>query len=764
MKVEQKTELPIFFDVTGRRWRRFKIWAAFIFITIVALTTWEAYRVASFDDFKRVPEAATSASQLADSLSHINVPVIGEGPLVRLVKVENRTTVREVFRNSLPRHLGQDDRVIVGKHDYAIERYGVTHGKRIIMTFDDGPDVIYTNQLLNLLSQEAVPATFFVVGRSVVQHPDIIQRMVREGHGIANHSFTHANLEVIPPAIAEQEVNLTKRTMRAVSGYDSSFFRPPYVGVDDQSLRNSLHGIVVAQKLGYTLALYDYDTKDWQQHIEGAAIPMPPFDGRDHVMLMHDGGGDRSATITYVQRLIQEARRHGYSFAAMHSLYPGEKSYFQPMAPSPEDEVTVTAMQAILIWPLQVTFALFSVTVLFVFIGLGLYVVLAIVQKKRTKEYAVLKKSDFSPAVTVVVPAYNEEKVLKSCIVGLRKSAYSNLKIYIVDDGSTDKTWRIARRLEKKYDNVRAFRQENAGKAAAINLAIKRTWSPVIIGVDADTVFLPDTIDRLVRHFKDPSIGAVAGMVQVGNCSNLLTRCQFLEYSTSISLERTAQAYLNAIMVVPGACGAWRRKAIVSAGRYSSVTLAEDCDLTIGIHAAGYKVVQDNTAISMTEAPTDIRSFARQRFRWAFGNAQVYWKYKSLLVHRKRDWLNTFVLPLAIVSTIGPVLFLPLLGVITLQNILHGQYAVLLIFSALSLVFQLVRAFVALRLGNERLSFVWIVPVARLLYGPLRVYLLYGTLLKAFQGEPVGWNKFARVGAALHASRRSTRSLFGLKT
>ena len=763
VKPEQK-ELPIFLDLTGRRWRLVKLWVAAIITAAFICVFWFGHRVVSTENSLEQPIGTGSVDRLADLISRTNVPVIGKGPLVRVVKV-NGQSIGGIFNGASSRKLSPEETVLVGTHQYAIERFGMTSPqKRLVLTFDDGPDRIFTTQLLDVLSRESVPATFFVIGNSVVQYPDVARRIAREGHGIANHSFTHADFESIPAIVAEQEINLTSRVIRATTDYDSTFFRPPYVGDTDQSLRDSVRGILQAQKLGYTAALYDYDTNDWQYSHDEKKIKMPPFDGQDHVLLLHDGGGDRTATIEYVSALITEARRHGYTFVTLSALYPANHTFHESLTPSTEDKAVVAVFRAALVWPMQTTFALFSMTVVFVFIGMGLFVVLAIIQRKRTAGDRILDKIDYCPAVAVVVPAYNEEKVLKHCVSTIMKSTYKNLKVLIVDDGSTDNTWRVAQRLEEKYENVRAFRQENAGKAAALNLAIKRTWSPIIIGIDADTVFLPDTVSRLVRHFRDPTVGAVAGLVRVGNRSSILARCQALEYATSISLERTAHTFLNAVMVVPGACGAWRRKAIIDAGRYSSATLAEDCDLTIGVHVAGYRVIQDNTAVSLTEVPATVRSFARQRFRWAYGNMQVYWKYQDILFTNRHGWLDSFVLPLAVVGTIGPLFFLPLLAAIAFGNIINGQYATLLIFMAISFCFQFLRAYVGLALGNESLKYLWLVPIARMLYGPLRVYLIYGTVLKAFQGVPVGWDKLARAGMGLPFSRPSAEASAKLKT
>lgn len=752
---EVRRELPIFYDASKRRWKRVKFWTVGILLALIALIAVESYRVGSFSDIAYTPDATVDAQKLADEMARTNVPVIGEGPLVRVLQIEGHSA-RAVYTEDESRKLSTDELSDIGPYRYVIERYGASgNNKRLVLTFDDGPDAAYTPELLDLLSKESVPVTFFVLGNNVVKHPELIERMVREGHGVANHSFTHVDLETAQPTVAEQELNLTRRAIRATSGYDTTLVRPPYVGVGDQSLRNSIHGIVQSQKLGQTVAIYDFDTNDWQHpNGDGSKIPLPPLDGKDHVLLLHDSGGDRRATISYVERLIQEARSKGYTFAAMHSLYPNEKQYFAKAEPSSEDVITVSAVSALTQWPLRITWTLFIMTVLFVFVGLVLYVIFAAVQVRRTRSHTELAESDFAPAVGIIVPAYNEQRVLRKCIKNLQASTYPNIRIIIVDDGSTDGTWSLAKRLARKYPNTKAYRQENAGKAAAINYGIKRTWSPIIVGIDADTMFLPDTVDRLVRHFKDPRVGAVAGMVEVGNLENLLARCQALEYATSISLERTAQAYMRSIMVVPGACGAWRRKAIIDAGKCSSMTLAEDFDLTVAVHTAGYQVIQDNTAISVTEAPSNLRSFARQRFRWAFGNAQVYWKYRGLLFARERTWFNTLVLPLAITSTLGPIVFLPLVGWIAVQNILSGDYLVMTAFLLLLLFFQFVRAMIALRLGGHSMQHLWYVPVSYVLYAPLRIYLLYGTLLKAFRGDAVGWNKFARTGAVTMKPRK----------
>lgn len=764
MKPQHK-ELPIFLDVSGRRWRIIKIGLVTAVCSFSLLGLWVGGRILSPESAAGTSVSAMSGNteqanllvnqsvdELADSISKTNTPIIGDGPLARVVQVKNNT-VTSLSGPFPDRSLTEDESKAVGTHQYAIEKYGATsQGKRLILTFDDGPDADYTPRLLDVLSQESIPATFFLVGNRIIQHPEIAQRIVREGHDIGNHSFTHVDFESTLTSIAQQEINLTDRILRKSTGYSTTFFRPPYVGDTNQSLRGSVRGILNAQKMGYTVALYDFDTNDWQHASTKTKIPMPSFDGKDHVLLLHDGGGKRDATIAYVKALATEAKKHGYSFSRLSSLYPAEKSFFKSTKSTFEDSVFMTIAQVVLVWPLQTMMILFTITLVFVFFGMGAYMVLAIVQNRRTYRSTELSSPMDGPSVAIIVPAYNEAKVLRGCIESLLRSSYKKLKVFIVDDGSTDNTWKVAQKLANRYKQVTALHQANGGKASALNRGIRRTRSRIVICIDADTQFQTETISRLVRHFADPSVGAVAGLVKVGNRVNILARCQALEYSTSISLERTAQALLGAIMVVPGACGAWRREAIVQAGRYSHSTLAEDCDLTIALHMAKYRVVQDNTAVAFTEVPATLRDFVRQRFRWAFGNVQVFWKYRKVLFSNRNSWLDSFVLPMAITSTMGPLIFLPLLGVLTLSNILNNQYEVLFIFITLSLVFHFLRAWIGLALGHERLRYLLLVPVARVLYGPLRIYLIYGTMLRAVQGMPVGWRKVARVGMILTTS------------
>ena len=144
----------------------------------------------------------------------------------------------------------------------------------------------------------------------------------------------------------------------------------------------------------------------------------------------------------------------------------------------------------------------------------------------------------------------------------------------------------------------------NSGKADALNYGLEHVTEEIFVGIDADTVIAPDAISKLVPHFSNPQVGAMAGNAKVGNRVNLWTRWQALEYITSQNFERRALNTLNAVSVVPGAIGAWRTAAVRAAGGYHHDTVAEDADLTMALLQAGYRVNYEDRALAYTEAPT----------------------------------------------------------------------------------------------------------------------------------------------------------------
>ena len=211
-----------------------------------------------------------------------------------------------------------------------------------------------------------------------------------------------------------------------------------------------------------------------------------------------------------------------------------------------------------------------------------------------------------------------------SSLNNLLRTNYPNFEIIFVDDGSKDATYQKVTTAFSNNDKVFIFSKPNGGKASALNYGIQQSLADYVVCIDADTKLLPNAVSLLMRHFdqqgtSENMTGAVAGNVKVGNEVNAITRWQAIEYITSQNFDRKAFSAVNAITVVPGAIGAFRKKALEDAGGFTTDTLAEDCDLTVRILRCGYTIKNDNHAIAMTEAPETVRMFLKQRFRWSFG-------------------------------------------------------------------------------------------------------------------------------------------------
>ncbi len=753
-----RDEFPIFYDKSGKRWKFTKLFLAVFFVTactsivmlmILALRKAEipaSHHAASSIPGDRLPVESRSPSQLAYSLPK-DIPVIGTGVFLRVSQVHqvnNQAVLADVYSGYQKKILSSQEKKVIGQHKYVIERYGSKPGKHIVLTFDDGPHPIYTPQILDVLSAEGAHSTFFPIGANVVKYPEIAERMTREGHDVANHTFSHADLDLTGNEQARQEINQTQRIIRSVTGVDSALFRIPYGGNDDESVIDDKRAILEAQSLGYVLASYDIDSNDWEFD-DMSQIKMPELDGTDKVVLMHDGGGDRTKTVAYLQSLIQAAKAEGYTFTSLSRLH-SEYKLNATINPSIADDAAFYAANASIVWPKQIIHVLFFTSVFLAFFSIVVAIILAELQLIFHKPRR--RHNGYYPLVSVIIPAYNEEKVLGKTVKSVLRSQYRNLEVIIIDDGSKDRTWEITKEL-RSDPRIRGLHQRNRGKSSAVNRGIKVSRGSIFISIDADTIFLPNTISKMVRFFHDPEIGGVAGVVKVGNVNSWITRWQALEYITSISIERASQAFMKSIVIAPGACSAWRKHAVKKAGGYSAATMAEDCDLTLAVHRAGYQIVQDMSAFAYTESPETLRDLAKQRFRWIFGTIQAFWKHRNMIFNYRYGWLGCFFIPKAILGIMMQLIFTPLLLLVAISNIISGNLSVILLYAAVSFLILVITAAIGLLLARERLTYLIATPAFRIVYSPLRSILLYATALAVLGGMEISWNKVVRSGSAV---------------
>ena len=659
---------------------------------------------------------------------------------------------------------------------YVIQRVG-TKPHQIALTFDDGPDAQWTPQILDILKTKHAPATFFIIGENAESSPQLVQREVREGHDVGNHTFTHPNLGETPPAITRLELNATQRLFEALTGRSMRLFRAPYFGDAEPTTADELIPLQVAQDIGYIEVGLHIDPDDWERPsvadiVSRVIAGAENTDANRHgqVVLLHDGGGNRANTVVALPQIIDGLRARGFTLVTVSELAGLTRD--QGMPPLTTGGVLSRLADRSVFFTLGWFGHLLRwLFLLAIWLGLARLLVLAglAVANWARDRRRVPPALPTEPAlVSVLIPAYNEEKVIVSAIGRILGSDYAALEVIVVDDGSTDATTEVVRQHYANDPRVRLLTIANAGKAHAVNTALREAKGEVVVALDADTQFEPQTLPRLVRWFVDAQLGAVAGNAKVGNRINLITYWQALEYVTAQNLERRALAALGAITVVPGAVGAWRREALEQLGGFPADTLAEDQDLTIAIQKAGYRTLFDADAIAWTEAPDTARGLARQRFRWAYGTLQCLWKHRSMLARKRYGALGMVALPQVwlfqiLFSVVSPLVDLLLVwqalatGMDYLQH--RAQFdshnlMVVLFFYALFMAVDLAASVIAFAMEKrEKWSLLWWLVLQRFGYRQLMYYVVVRSVATALRGPSVGWGRQERKATVVSGHR-----------
>lgn len=650
---------------------------------------------------------------------------------------------------------------------YVIRQAGASD-KKLALTFDDGPDPQYTPEILDILKQKHVTATFFIIGENAETYPGIVQRILADGHEVGNHTFTHPNLADTPDAAVALELNATQRLFQALTGRSLRMFRPPYLGDAAPGSAEDIEPVLTAQSLGYVTIGVGVDPVDWQ--LPGAdtmvkrvlaSIHSKNPEARGSMILLHDAGGDRSQTVAMLPILIDKLRAQGYQLVPVSDLAGFPRAEANPPLAPTFTLFTDRMVFLTLSWLGAVLYACFLVA-----IGLGvarLFVLCALAfwnRRRESRQFALLSATA-SQSVSVIIPAFNEEKVIVATIERILASQDVQVQVVVVDDGSRDATAALVQSRFKGESRVELVCIPNGGKAHALNIGLARARGEIVVALDADTQFEHDTIARLARWFEDPRVGAVAGNAKVGNRINLITRWQALEYIVAQNLERRALAALDTLTVVPGAVGAWRRSVLDRLEGFPSSTLAEDQDLTIAVQKAGYTIVFDASAVAWTEAPATVRGFAKQRFRWAFGTLQCLWKYRSLTFNPRYGWLGMVTLPQAwmfqiILTALAPVADLMLIWQLVGQwigYVEHGaEYSdanlvTVGIYYVVFMVVDLLAALCGFLLEKrENWKLIWWLLLQRFGYRQMMYYVVVRSISTALRGTFVGWSKLERTG------------------
>ncbi|HVZ83797.1 MAG TPA: glycosyltransferase, partial [Terracidiphilus sp.] len=725
------------------------------------------------------PTNPASLSALGPVAPGHEVDTEGEGDIMRVTGLPQqgkRTVQVDTDEPDPTKKLIIDEHMDVYPQTYTVQYYGY-HPDEVALSFDDGPDPKWTPRILDILHSKGVKGTFLIIGEEALENIGLLKRELREGDEIGNHTYTHPDISEISPNRLDLEVKLTERLFASKLGVQPLYFRPPYDIDEEPDTDDQAAPVVHIQQQGFIVIGNKIDTNDWDERVHKTPQEIvqsvldqldrmktkPQF--RGSIILMHDGGGDRSATVAALPVLIDALRAHGYEIVPVSALMGKTAAEVMPALTfwqkvrSLPDSLAFSTLAFIGSFIVMVFFAgdvLMSARLVLV----GIFAVIDRLRRPHRKA-----SPGFNPRIAVLVPAYNEEKVIVRTIRSVLNSDYDNLRVIVIDDGSSDRTFDVAREAyarEIAAGRVQVLSKPNGGKAAALNFALEQIEEEFYVGIDADTVIAMDAISKLLPHFEDVRVGAVAGNAKVGNRVNLWTRWQALEYITSQNFERRALDLFNVVTVVPGAIGAWRTEAVKAVGGYPLNTVAEDADLTMNLLEHQFKVVYEDRALAFTEAPIDVQGLMRQRFRWSFGILQSVWKHRAAFVRNKA--MGLFALPNILIFQMLLPLVSPFIDLMFAAGVVHyfidrhyhpeaasaASFMKLLAYFLTFLVIDFLTSSVAFSLerrhpankGDGWLLFhIWL---QRFAYRQVFSIVLFKTVKRAIDGKPFNWDKLER--------------------
>jgi len=733
-----------------------------------------------------VPGDAGATDKLRDTPPGQDVDMEGQGEILR---IEDRPAHGTRDLTIEPKtKLITDENFQSLPEPFRVARYGYSTNK-VVLTFDDGPDPNWTPKILDVLKSKNAPATFFLIGIQTDKFSSLAERIYNEGHTIGNHTFTHPDVSSISSTYMRVELNLTERLFASLVGVRATLMRPPYAIDEEPDTADQVKPLEFSQDMGYITVGNRIDPSDWSSNPRYTAeqisnyvlAHLPPCGPNDlrcgNIVLLHDGGGNRAETVRALPMIIDGIRARGLEIAPVYDLLG--KTRADVMSPLPTGERWAARLDRLGFWlfdvgTLGITWIFFLGDLLMtgrlLFIGTA-----AVYDRLHEKIFGrPAEVASYKPRVAVLIPAYNEEKVIVRTVRAALNSDYPDIRVIVIDDGSRDRTLEVARNAfvkEEAVGRVLILTKPNAGKAEALNYGIEHILdAELFVGIDADTIIARDAISRLVPHFVNPKVGAIAGNAKVGNRVNLWTRWQALEYITSQNFERRALDVLGAVSVVPGAIGAWRVSAVREAGGYQIDTVAEDADLTMALLRRGYRVEYEDMALAYTEAPTNANGLMRQRFRWSFGILQAVYKHSGVLA--RKGALGFVALPNIVIFQILLPLVSPLIDIMFaagaiwygVQKHFHpdstdpASFHKLVAFFFAFLVIDFLASALAFALERRRpdekedvwlLSQVWL---QRFAYRQLFSIVLFKTLKRALEGRRFAWDKLERTAAVKYVA------------
>jgi peptidoglycan-N-acetylglucosamine deacetylase len=616
---------------------------------------------------------------------------------------------------------------------------------QVAITFDDGPDPRWTPKVLDILKAANVKAAFFLVGVNAERYPGLVRRIVNEGHEIGNHTYYHPNLALCWPEHIRLELNATQLLLETITGRATTLFRPPYAADTGPTQLSELAPLKIAEDLNYLVVLENIDPQDWAK--PGADIILRRIKQQRHdgsVILLHDAGGDRSQTVEALPQILDWLHTRGDTIVPLSTLLGTTRDAVMPPLQGNSQSITRFVSSA----GFRIFHGIEEFLWAFMIVATALVVVRTLIVVWLAYRFRRGPKANFAEPISVVVAAYNEEKVIAGTLRTLLATDYrGEIEVVVVDDGSRDQTAAEVERVAQTESRVRLLQQGNHGKARALQRGLAAARYGIVVFIDADTQCQRNTLPRLLEPLADSNVGAVSGHAKVGNLRTFIARCQALEYTCGFNLDRRAYNRWECITVVPGAISAVRKDAIAKAGGLTLDTLAEDTDLTLSLHRHRQRIVYVPDAIAWTEAPESMRTLARQRSRWAYGTLQCLWKHRDMVFNLNYRALGWFSLPSIWFFQIILVAVTPMVDLFLLASLPFGVWNAVLPFVIIFLAMDVILATLACMLEREPLVRAWRILPMRLIYRPMLSYCIWKAILRAIKGAWVSWGKLERTAS-----------------
>lgn len=625
----------------------------------------------------------------------------------------------------------------------------------LALTFDDGPDPVWTPQILDVLRKHHVHATFFVVGSAAIDHPDLVRSILADGNEIGVHTLTHADLGNAPAWRQQLEVQGDQQAIAGITGHAATLLRPPYSSENDAVRDGTWSAMRTAAGQGYLTVLTTKDSEDWQRPgvatIERNLAPSGP---QGQVLLMHDGGGDREQTVAALDSSLTTFADQGFQVTTV-----GDAVGITSMRDaSAGEQISGTAF----VWGIRLSdFVITAISWALVAAG-AVTVIRAVLvvgvaahhsraarrsqgPGRRRCRMDVPARREITEPVSVIVPAYNESAGIEAAVRSIVASTHP-VEIIVVDDGSTDSTAEIVEALG--LPGVTLIRKENGGKPSALNAGIAASSHDLVVMVDGDTVFEPETVHALIQPFANPQVGAISGNTKVANRGGMLGAWQHIEYVVGFNLDRRLFDVAECMPTVPGAIGAFRRDALLRVGGVSDDTLAEDTDLTMSLSRDGWRVVYQDDARAWTEAPESLGALWKQRYRWCYGTLQAMWKHRgAVLQGGAAGKLGRRGLGYLLVLQVLMPLFAPVVDVFAIYGLIFLDPVRIGMLWLVFLVVQFLMAAYAFRLDNERLRPLWTLPLQQFVYRQLMYLVVIQSVVTALAGVHLRWHRMERYGS-----------------